>query len=109
FDVTPQVIDWTSGNVPNNGVLLGAAPSAPGNSFAVSFYSSEAAQQKPYLRVCYAPSACAGKPNGTACTDGHRCTTGTCQSGTCQGQPAAAGMVCRAAYDKCDAQEVCNG
>jgi cysteine-rich repeat protein len=37
------------------------------------------------------PTTCAGKPNGTACSDGLVCTVGTCQSGVCASVPRDCG------------------
>jgi len=110
FDVTQPVIAWMSGAVANNGFVIAAGPSQPlTDELSAAFYSSDATSHKPYLKICYEVSACSGKADGTACTDEHTCTTGTCQSGVCKGQSAPAGTVCRKAFDKCDKQEVCDG
>lgn len=109
-DLTQQVIDWVSGAVPDYGIMIGVGPSASYSEFSFGVGSSES-EKTPYLNICYQPSACSGKADGTACDDAYRCVSnGTCQSGVCQGgQAAAAGTVCRPAAGPCDVAETCDG
>jgi hypothetical protein len=106
FDATQQVIDWLTGSVPNYGILLRVQKGGP-----LGMASSEAQPGlRPYLRICYWPSPCAGKPDGQACEDSRTCTgDGTCQHEICNGAPSPAGTICRRTTGKCDIAEVCDG
>src|SRR5436189_152278 len=55
---------------------------------------------------------CAGKPDGTACSeDGNPCTLDRCNgsSNACQHPVGNAGAVCRPAAGDCDVSETCTG
>jgi hypothetical protein len=104
FDVTQEAIDWVSGKVPNDGLMLvdgtGWNPSQPGVIRSVG--SSESAHQ-PYLELCYSTSPCSGKADYQSCNDATQCITGGfCLNGSCVGgQAAAAGTVCRPVPNGC--------
>ena len=56
-------------------------------------------------RITMVCGGCAGKPDGTACSDGNACTqTDTCQAGTCVGSNP---VTCSAA-DQCHAAGTCD-
>lgn len=109
IDLTQAVIEWQSGATANHGITLGSGGAA---GFTFSSSSSEAsASAAPALTVCFDPSPCTGKGNGTACDDARACRVGgVCQAGVCTGgKAAAAGVVCRVASGPCDAPETCDG
>jgi hypothetical protein len=109
FDVTQPMIDWWSGALPNRGILLGHVSNGFQNTPSFTAGSSESTR-KPVLDICYLPSVCSGKVEGSACADAAACTiNGTCQSGVCVGSPASSKTVCRASAGTCDSREYCTG
>ena len=105
WDVTPDVLAFRAGTVPNHGWLVKDADVATPPLTVIGYASrrNATAADRPELLLDLVPT-------DALCDDGNPCTTDVCDSGgTCVHAAGNAGAVCRSAAGPCDVAEVCTG